>query len=465
MKKFILGVICLVLSSVICLGGCASSPAREIKESEESMRLLAWGTPPNGNFGNPPWGAQPSDNTVENWKIMKDVGFDCASPLFDLVKEDVLTTLKNAEEAGIKVLARDRTSPGLPSIIDASAGSSYQEVMNKILAVEDQLIAKYDEFKTYKSFQGIVAKDEPSMEYYEAIAAAQDWWRSKYAGYEFFVNLFPSYATPVQLFGNNAPEDLTFIDYVDELVNTTNPDYLSYDHYALRRSGLTGTIRPAWLYDLEVFAEASKKYNIPFYIFILCTQHLDYINPQTYREIAWQVYSSMAYGAKGIETFQYWSYLIPDNNVDKLGTSLVGPRGEITPLYYAVQEVFQELRSFESLYMAFDWQGTMPVGQSGSGTFGLLRNPLKKLTGVKEVKASEDALIGEFRDEDGNTAYMVTNYSSPFTSKSNTVTMTFENTDRVLVCKKGKKIVEQVKDNRLTLEMGCGEGYFVIPIA
>lgn len=458
-------VLTVMLALVIALSACASNDDKgEIKPSDKVIRKAAWSTPYNGNIGDAPWGAQPSDNTVENWQVMAEAGFNYAIPTHDVTWEDVNQTLTNAEQVGIKVLVTDHSSPSLYNIIRRNEGSTYEQTMAAILAVEDQLKEKYNSLTEYESFGGIVVIDEPSMAYYDAIAAGQDWWTQNYPEYEYYVNLLPSYASPAQLFGSNYDDSLKFSDYVDRFINKTNPAFISYDHYALRRAGLMGTIRPAWLSDLEVFAEASKRYDIPFFIFLLCTGHWDYIRPQTYREFAWQAYSALAYGAQGLQAFTYWSYLIPDNNPDNLAEGLVGPRGEIMPLYYAVQEVFNEISAFENYYMNFKWQGTMPIGVSGHGTYALLTNPLKSLTGVSKVTAEKEALIGEFKDKNNNIAYMVTNYSSPFKSETNKVTLKFTNAKKALVFKKGRKVVYQLTNNTLEFEMSTGEGYFVIPI-
>lgn len=463
MKK----IFCLLVSIALCgmgLVGCGTKKdCGPIRESDEPFRYVAYATPPNGNVGDPPFGAQPSDNTEENWKIMADVGYNYATPIwYDSTHEHILTTLENAQKVGLKVQIEDRVEPGLPSLVRKCAGMSYNEAMNEILAVEDALIARYDEYKKFDSFVGIVAQDEPSTEEYNALAAGQDWWREHYPGYEYFVNLFPSYASSGQLFGTEEPG--TFSDYVNRFVDTVNPFAVSCDHYPLRRSGMKGTISPQWLSDMEVFAETSKANDIPFFLYIQTTQFKDRVGPTSYREFAWQAYSAMAYGVKGLQTFMYWSYLIPDNNQLNLGTSLVGPRGEILPCYYVVQEVFQEIQAFDQLYMNFDWEGTMPVGLSGSGTFALLRNPLKSLAGIESVESNEDALVGQFKDGEGNQAYMVVNYSSPFEIADSTVTLKFKDAKRVLICKKGRLLVKELSRKTLDLKFGSGEGCFVIPL-
>ena len=106
----------------------------------------------------------------------------------------------------------------------------------------------------------------------------------------------------------------------------------------------------------------------------------------------------------------------------------------------------------------------MPVGLSGSGTFALLRNPLKSLAGIESVESNEDALVGQFKDGEGNQAYMVVNYSSPFEIADSTVTLKFKDAKRVLICKKGRLLVKELSRKTLDLKFGSGEGCFVIPL-
>lgn len=465
MKKPI-KMLAILLAAMSALCGCGQpTPAKTFRLSDDSMRLVAYATPPNGNTDGAyaPFGKEPNFNTEEHWRTLADVGYNCAIPIWhDYTNDHILATLQNAEKQGIKVIIEDRVSPGLPNIIRSAAKYSFEETTKLIEMYADGMKARYDTFKEYDSFLGIVAMDEPSVEYYEALAAGMEWWRNNYPEYEFYCNLFPSYSQTSQLFGSG--EQGTHKEYVERYINAVNPDYISYDFYPLRRQGLSGIIHPSWLTDLETFATLSSQYDIPFYIYFLTTQHLSFSAINYYREVAWQCYSAMAYGVRGLQSFMYWSYMIPDENMNNLGTSLVDPHGVPQPTYYAVQEVFAEIDSFDELYMGFEWEKTMPVGLSGSGTFSGLINKPKSLDGLQSVAAEKDALIGQFRDKNGNLAYMVTNYTSPFNAESNTVELTFENAQRVLVCKKGRQIVETVKNGKLVLQMGCGEGFFVVPL-
>ena len=114
--------------------------------------------------------------------------------------------------------------------------------------------------------------------------------------------------------------------------------------------------------------------------------------------------------------------------------------------------------------MNFTWEGTMPIGATGGGAYALLRFPLKSLYGVKSATATEDTIIGQFKDKWGNKAYMVVNYSSPYKNVATEVTMQFENAKKVLIFKKGRQILQTLDNHTLKMTLGSGEGYFVIPV-
>lgn len=442
-----------------------SKDEKEIATSGEKFRFTCYSTPYHANTGGEiPYEKHPDQNTTENWKLIADCGFNYAMPVYDVTDAHIIASLEKAQEQGIKVLVMDYNSAGLPQLIKHFENLSYEEAKNSIEANGEKLKARYTEFSKYESFAGLQIFDEPAASYFDAIGAGQDWWYENFPEYEFYVNLLPSYASYIQLFGSKADTGFKYPEYIEQFVEKTNPGFLSYDHYPFIRAGFGANIRTQYLYDLEAFAEASKKYEIPFYCFQLCTKHLNYTEPLTYREYAWQAYTAMAYGCRGLQTFKYWAYLAPEINSLNLGNGLVDRDGNATSFYYAVQEVNREIVAMEDLYMAFTWEGTMPIGASGGGAYSLLRNPLKNLYGVTEVKASGDTIIGQLRDKNRNRGYMVVNYTSPYQNTEINVTMKFANAEKVLICKKGRRIVENLTNNTLQMTLGSGEGYFVIPV-
>ena len=460
--KKICALLCAGLCAVTSFAGCSGKNEASIKESDETFTFGGFYTPFPGG-GDPPYGAQGNTNTVENWQVFKDSGLDTGLPIFDTTDEQVKLSLANAEAAGIKVLVLDYGTPGIYNIIRANPNRTYEEVRAIVEEAGETIRNRIESFAAYSSFAGLHAYDEPSVEYYNAIAACQDWWYDNFPQYEFFLNLFPSYASNAQLYGQSS-EGWNYRLYVNRFIETVNPSMISIDNYPLIRNGFKGSVLTNWLFDLETLALASKQYRIPSRMYIQTTQFLSNSIIEYYREVGWQAYSAMAYGLRGLYFFTYWGYLKPDNDTQNLGTGIVTALGEKTPCYYAVQELTREIESFEKLYLNFNWEGVMPIGQSGSGNYKLLTDSMDKVYGIEKADATEDALIGQFSDDQGNYAYMVTNFSSPFDNLSNTVTIKFENCRKVLICKKGRRIIEEFDNNTLTLNLGSGEGFFVIPI-
>ena len=451
--------------------GCEEPPnggeiTEAIGRSDEPFRFYCYSTPQNAG-GEYPWKNSPSRNNTENWQAVYDCGFNYALPVYDYTDEDIEATLSNAERFGIKVLVQDISASGLQNIVQGSKDSPKADVRAMIDSKSEALIARYQRWidRYPNAFAGVQVFDEPSQSYFQAIAAAQEWWYEHFPEYELYSNLLPKYATYSQLHGNVGDGSMTYDDYVKNFINEVNPAFLSYDNYPYLRTTFSAAIRRDYLSNLESVATCAKKNKIPFYCYQLLIRHLNYTGPDTYREYAWQVYTALTYGCRGLQTFKYWAYMVADDDSLSRGKGLVDQEGNIQPIYYAVRDVNSEIRSFEDIYMAFGWEGTMPVGQTGDGAYASLSQPLASLHGVRSVTATEDAIIGQFKDKKGNKAFMVTNYSSPYSNKENEVTVTFKNVKKVLICKRGRQVIQNVENNVLKMKIGSGEGHFVVPVS
>ena len=110
-----------------------------------------------------------------------------------------------------------------------------------------------------------------------------------------YINLFPTYASSKQL-GNP-----TYADHLESFMRTVRPAVLSYDHYSLMKDG---TDRKDYFENLSLIREAGLRWGVPPWNIILSIPHFGYRDP-TEAEMRWQVYTSLAYGMKGILYFTY----------------------------------------------------------------------------------------------------------------------------------------------------------------
>lgn len=96
-------------------------------------------------------------------------------------------------------------------------------------------------------------------------------------------------------------------------------------------------------------------------------------------------------------------------------------------------------------------------------SFGFYKE-LTALNCATKVTATQDTLIGQFKDDEGRDALMVTNFTMPTDDTDDKVTIDFKDCNRAIVYENGERKVYEVKNNKLTLDIPSGEGVFVIPL-
>ena len=478
MKKkiaLVLAVSMMAIFTVGCSGGKnndAGVPEMPVYNTTETFRIGNWGVPPHANSGYMEYANNPDYCNEEEWTKMKDCGFNLAIPTAGVnsyTVEAIKRDLEMAEKVGMSVLVRDNTGNGFESIINYAKdkGFGYDETKEVLEERGDAIKANIDQFIEYESFIGINAYDEPSMDYYEPIAACQDWFLKYYPEYEFYTNLLPVYATPKQLYGKKDGTGLGYPDYVSEYVKEVNPAMLSYDHYPILQDwDESAYVKEDFLYNLNVFAQQAKKKGTPVYIYLQTMGFFSNLPISTYEEFAWQCYTSLAFGVRGIMCFQYWTQLQAEYHNNVRG-GIVERDGTITPLYYEVQKVFNEIVAMQDVYLSYAWDGvkTYEGGRVLNDMFNLVTNQLGSLKDVANVDTDQDIVVGQFKDNKGDYAYMVTNAVSPFEKMSANVKLTFNaDCNYVLLVKKGTREIVKLNGNALEMNIGAGEGYFVVPL-
>lgn len=113
-----------------------------------------------------------------------------------------------------------------------------------------------------------------------------------------YVNLFPYRVSPERL----GTKD--YDSYVRLLVKTIGQPFLSYDNYSL----VNGDMLDYFYVNLEIVRRLSLETSAPFWNCILANSHFNYMEPSD-ATFNLQVYSTMAYGGRGI---QYFTYFAPE---------------------------------------------------------------------------------------------------------------------------------------------------------
>lgn len=218
-------------------------------------------------------------------------------------------------------------------------------------------------------------------------------------------------------------------------------------------------------------ADLCKEYNVGkrvyYYQQYWPTQMREFI---TVKELTYQLYTAMVFGMNGFVAWMYQSNWDDYNSLDYGYTvSIWGPR----EYYLYNQQALTEIKNFDHIYLEFanNWVGFMPViGTENSEAkmlgFDLLNGPnkLSNYEGIESVTASEDTLIGVFKDSEDRSGYMISNQAYTFRRKSDTVKIKFKNARKALVVENGESKTVVLNDGVYEAEIGCGSGVFVIPV-
>ncbi|MGE4053877.1 MAG: hypothetical protein AB7F99_03665 [Vicinamibacterales bacterium] len=151
------------------------------------------------------------------------------------------------------------------------------------------------EYKAHPAFGGYFVADEPTTEDFPQLAAIVGQLRELDPGRLYYINLYPDYAD--HLTGAS-----TYREYVDGFVSMLQPPILSYDYYAL---GVEGD-RQTFFDNLSLIRELGLRANVPFMLILQAMPHGPYRDP-TEAELSWQALHALAYGARGISYFAYWT--------------------------------------------------------------------------------------------------------------------------------------------------------------
>ncbi len=149
-----------------------------------------------------------------------------------------------------------------------------------------------------------------------------------------YVNLFPTYAPPEQL---GTP---SYYDHAEDFLNTVTPRIVSYDHYALLEGD---RLRPDYFENPALVRAASRRHGVPFWFSLQLIPEPGW-RELTEHELRWQVYTSLAYGAKGIWHFTLWT-VPPWYARPPPGSGRLRPAGEADPFFRSFRDVFEISRA------------------------------------------------------------------------------------------------------------------------
>ena len=182
---------------------------------------------------------------------------------------------------------------------------------------------------------------------------------------------------------------------------------------------------------------------------------------------------ALCYGYERIDYFTYWEHFnsIAAETMRQAAVMWAydGSSGEYVaayqPTYDWIKKTNAEIKGFDEVILAFDWQGTKLVsGSSASGNcFGNAASYSADAVANTAV-ASYDLAVGCFALSDAK-GYMLVNADDPSEERVNAVSVDFGTEYTYAICYiNGKAETRTLSGGKLNLSLGSGDGVFAVPM-
>jgi hypothetical protein len=246
---------------------------------------------------------------------------------------------------------------------------------------------------------GVFLTDEPRIHQMPAIGRVVQLLREAMPGKLPYVNLFPYREGEVGWYTN-------YEDYVNSLIKAVHEPFLSFDNYSLSYEGMGDE----FFTNLEIVRKTGLESKTPFWSCIQAVAHFGYLVPSD-ATLHLQVYSTLAYGGRGI---QYFTYFTPQRGNYRMGA--IDQFGHRTPTWDALRRINGEINALAPTLAKLRSTGVyhypdVPKHGRPLSESGLVRwiSMVKDEDGYVPPSVEARFLIGEFENENGGTYMMIVN--------------------------------------------------------
>lgn len=244
---------------------------------------------------------------------------------------------------------------------------------------------------------GYFIRDEPSATDFPALRARVDALRAARPGKLGYINLFPSYCELERL---GTP---TYDEHVRRYMEEVDPDVLCMDHYPfMRRDKDT---RDAYLEDLATMRKHAMAKGVPWWNFFNTMPFGAHADP-TEAQLRWQIFSSVAFGAKGVLYFCYWT---PRGGEFEKGGAIFTAEGRRTRHYEQAKRINAVLKQWGPRLMTLTSESVGRVTGGAAGAATLAGTPLKEMS-------EGEFELGVFRQPDGRRVVVLVNRDTAYTA-------------------------------------------------
>ena len=280
----------------------AARPMSETAQADVKREVAETVKPPAFNvpFIISYWVGPPkSETTLARYKEIAECGFNVAYPAENNLwaKNDKEQDAHNKKyldlcrQAGLKAFLWDGNVAGCGGFDKAPTPEEIPQIEKTL----DGMIARHS---SHPAFLGFVLGDEGNTaEGNKRLGVVNQYLLRKDPTHLPYYNLLPNYAQGfVQ--GPAGGYDRFIADYIRD----AKPAFVSWDHY---RQMFEGGDENYYWNNLEIVRKHCLKAKIPYNQIIVSFRHMGY-RECSEADLRWQVYTSLAYGSRGIQYFTYW---------------------------------------------------------------------------------------------------------------------------------------------------------------
>jgi hypothetical protein len=323
------------------------------------------------------WGDSPSDE--EQLRGMKDAGLNISG----FCRAEDLDHVRNA---GLTCFVRDARANGY----EWTKMPSDEVLKRNVTALKTQIGGE-------PAALGFFLRDEPHATLMPGMGKVAAMLREAMPDKWPYVNLFPYRAGPSALGTSNYDE------YVKMLVNTIGQPFLSYDNYSL----VNGEMLDYFYTNLEIVRRLALETKTPFWNCILANAHFNYMEPSD-ATFHLQVYSTLAYGGRGI---QYFTYITPTIGNYRLGA--IDQFGNRTRTWEMLRRINYEIHALAPTLIQLRSTGVYHYPDAPEQARPLAASGLIKSVEMSQRYVRPPAgarfLIGEFEDSQRRPYFLIVN--------------------------------------------------------
>lgn len=192
---------------------------------------------------------------------------------------------------------------GLRAIYDLRVGRKLPDSAE----AREKLAARIAEVRNHPALYLYHHWDEPSAEMFDGLARMKAFFKEHDPMHPTWVNLLPTYANSKQL-GIDGDQIRAYWEHVRLFGEVYRPELVSYDHYQFNIGGDTGQ----YFLNLGIVRQSAAAQNVPFMNGVQACSWVpgNLASPSSPRipgpdEMAFLVYTTVAYGAQGIYYYVY----------------------------------------------------------------------------------------------------------------------------------------------------------------